>query len=90
MALRSFWSIGTLPEWEWLNRIGTASGKPLLSPAVIDDRALFFELVKGVPAFHGASFQSIGELGVPLAQVGQPAAGTNAGSPTGASHPSAR
>ena len=55
---------GTKPEWMILNDLASAVGSQLLPPEVIDDRAVFREMVKRYEPFHGLSFVRMGELGM--------------------------
>ena len=62
---------GSLPEWFLLNKIASHIGNALLGSEVVEERALFREMVKAVPLLQGVSLMGIGEHGVPLADIGK-------------------
>lgn len=69
---------GTLPEWFMLNKIASHAGNALLASEIVEERALFREMVKAVPLLQGVSLMMIGESGIPLADIGKSGAGSAA------------
>ena len=66
--LRSLLSapFGSLSEWMLLARIAGACGKEIISKEIVDDRAVFREMTKRVPAFKNLTLAKLGQHGARL------------------------
>ena len=62
--------VGSLNEWFILNRLAVACGKALLPGEVVDERGAFREMVKRMKQLSGLTLQQLGDLGLPLNEVG--------------------
>ncbi len=62
---------GTLPEWFVLNKVAQVAGAAVVGSEVVEDRALFREMVKGVPLLQGVSLLAIGDVGIALSDIGK-------------------
>ena len=56
--------VGSLPDWMFLARAAAVAGSAILPANISDDRALFRELCKKIPAFAGLTLMQIGDLGL--------------------------
>ncbi len=63
---------GTLPEWQWLDRIAKICGKPLLPAACTDERSLFSWMTTTVAKLSTLSLAAIGHLGVTFEELSAP------------------
>jgi predicted molibdopterin-dependent oxidoreductase YjgC len=66
--------VGSQSDWMILSRIGATCGKQLLPAGVIDDRALFREMVKRVKQLNGLTLARLGAGGLALSEISSEAA----------------
>ncbi|MFN8389642.1 MAG: 2Fe-2S iron-sulfur cluster-binding protein [Bdellovibrionota bacterium] len=60
---------GSLSDWLILNRIAAACQKAVVPVDIIDDRGLFREMVKRVPALSGLTLQRVGDAGIRISEI---------------------
>lgn len=61
--------LGTIPEWQILDRLASASGVEILPDGISDDRSLFRHIVSQCDEFSSLSLMRIGALGVTLQEL---------------------